>query len=291
MFIAIENYSCLPKVRVEFRSDSMWIDEKEEVGVSLRFDSGHIYEEMFTVYEDKRYYPKGKKKLEFDQQRLAFTAEFEVAYASIVLGKYYNKGRKYFANMTMHDARELHGILNYFPCWWKQSGYVNSNKPIDTVMTSAGMPEILYHQLNHIVNEFTNLLRYIPEELIDCRRCGLRPNKRDDRDKIRVTRSDKLKLIYGGKEIKFKHITNENNKIKVVLHRNGKGEESIHAVANDERTVALTRNATLEGIPWGAYIPIETKRGYFYCDVSKMSGKMMFNQRTPKTISVTKQSK
>lgn len=282
MYIAIENYSCLPKVRVEFSSDSMWIDEKGEVGVNLHFDSGHIYEEMFTVYEDKRYYPKGNKP-NFYQQCLSFTKEFEVAYAKIILGKYYDRGRGYFARMTMHDARELHGMLNYFSCWWKQSGYINSTKAIQTVMTSAGMPEILYHQLNHIVNEFTNLLRYIPEEVIDCRRCSLRPNKRDDRDRIRVTRSDKLKLIYGGKEIKFKHITNENNPIKVTLHRNGTDEESIHAAANAERTVALTRNATLEGIPWGAYIPIELKSGRFYCNVSKMSGKLMFNQRSPKT--------
>jgi hypothetical protein len=201
-----------------------------------------------------------------------------VAYLKIIFGKYYTKGN-WFAQMTMFDARELHSLLNYFSCWWKQTGFMNTDKPVDTVMTSTGMPEILYHQINHIANEFTNLLRYIPEEVIDCNRCGLRPNKRDDRDKIRVTRQDKLKLIYDGEEIKFKHITNENNPIKVVLHRNGKDKENIHAVTNDERTVALTRNYTLEGIPWGVYIPIEINNGCFYCDVNKMSGRMMFNQK------------
>lgn len=91
-----------------------------------------------------------------------------------------------------------------------------------------------------------------------------------------ITPEEDLVLKYDGREIKFSHIEpKECNLIKVNLELptdNGHVEsEGIWACISDEdkkrydaeeitsdhQIVVLTRNTSLFGVPWGAYIPVK----------------------------------
>lgn len=97
-----------------------------------------------------------------------------------------------------------------------------------------------------------------------------------DNRKPVITSEEDLVLKYDGREIKFSHIEpKECNLIKVNLelpaddgHVESEGiwacisdedkkRYDAEEITSDHQIVVLTRNTSLFGVPWGAYIPVK----------------------------------
>lgn len=116
----------------------------------------------------------------------------------------------------------------------------------------------------------------------------------DQRDPIITAEAD-LRIQIAGKELKFNHfIPYDDNNIKLNIIDSDGESEGIWAVISDEdkkdydankhdseySRVALLRNVSILGIPWGTYVPykLQGSNRPVFDFRDGIGGKMCFNQ-------------